>query len=133
MQAEWLHDCIAYIRVQCFLVLALACSAASWAIKRFRIKCPSCNFNRLRACATQPFGLGLCECGGEGWGGGEGGWRGGLCYLSEEGVTLSGPSHESISRLVVLLSLKGGCLAVTGARVLVVHEWTVGAGMGWQG
>jgi len=51
---------------------------------------------------------------------------GGLPYLSEEGVTLSGPGHESFSRLVVLGSLKGGCLAVMGAR-------TGGAGVGRQG
>ena len=63
--------------------------------------------------------------------GGEG--REGLPYLSEEGMTLFGPGHESISRLVVLVSLKGGCLAVMGARVLVAHEWRVGAGVGWQG
>ena len=57
----------------------------------------------------------------------------GLPYLSEEGVTLSGPGHESISRLVVLVSLKGVRLAVMGARVLMAQEWTVGAGVGWQG
>ena len=56
-----------------------------------------------------------------------------MAYLSEEGVTLSGPGHESFSRLVVLVSLKGGRLAVMGARVLMAHEWTVGAGVGWQG
>ena len=61
--------------------------------------------------------------------GGGGGWP----YLSKEGVTLSGPGHESFSRLVVLVSLKGGCLAVMGARVLIAHEWTVGAGVGRQG
>ncbi len=54
-------------------------------------------------------------------------------YLSEDGVTLSGPSHESFSRMVVLVSLKGGRLAVMGARVLMAHEWTVRAGVGWQG
>jgi len=54
-------------------------------------------------------------------------------YLSQEGVTLSGPSHESFSRMVVLVSLKGGRLAVMGARVLMAHEWTVRAGVGWQG
>ena len=65
---------------------------------------------------------------GRGWGRG-----GGLPYLSEDGVTLSGPSHESFSRMVVLVSLKGGRLAVMGARVLMAHEWTVRAGVGWQG
>ena len=58
---------------------------------------------------------------------------GGMPYLSEEGVTLSGPSHESFSRLVMLVRLKRGRLAVMGARVLMAHEWTVGAGVGWQG
>jgi len=63
----------------------------------------------------------------------ENGGAGGLPNLSEEGVTLSGPGHESFSRLVVLGSLKGGCLAVMGARVLMAHERMVGAGVGRQG